>query len=81
MLAFISAKHRIFHAFDTNSKPFLHLFMPNPLSYVFDRNEENKTKIKRFGQELKEFCKKEAMVETTTFYGCEHKVILQGRLL
>ena len=43
--------------------------------------KKKKTRIKQFGQELKELCKKEAMVATTTFYGRDHKVILGGRLL
>ena len=35
-----------------------------PSLRVFCRNEENKKKIKQFRQELKELCKKEAMVAT-----------------
>ena len=47
---------------------------------VFCRNEENKTKIKQFGQELKELCKKEAMVATIAVYGRDHSSKHGGRL-
>ena len=33
---------------------------------VFCRNEENKTKNKQFGQEIKNMCKEELVVETIT---------------
>ena len=72
MLAFISAKHHIFHAFDANLAPFYSFSCLTPYLCVFCRIEENKTKIKQFGQELKELCKKDVMVVTIIVYGCDH---------
>ena len=43
-----------------------------PYNYVFYRNEENKTKSKRFGQEMRKLCMEEAMVVTIAIYGCDH---------
>ena len=44
-----------------------------PSICVFCRNEENKTKIKKFRQDLKKLCKEEVVVTTIGFYGHDHK--------
>ena len=58
ILAFIIEKHRIFHTFDANSVPFYSYSCLTPYLCVICRIEDNKTKIKQFGQELKELCKR-----------------------
>ena len=63
MLAFIITKHCILFSFDANLAPFSFPFMFNPSSCVFCRNEENKTKIEQFGQEMKKLRKLQSWLQ------------------
>ena len=49
MLAFLIAKHCIFHVFDVNLALVSLLFMSNPLYVCFLEMEENEIRIKKIG--------------------------------
>ena len=55
---------------------FPHCKIPSVLFLcVFCKNEENKTKIKIYGQELKKLCKIVVMVMTTAIHGHDHGIL------
>ena len=67
-LAFISAKYSILLVFMLTMYPSYSFSCLTHYICVFCRNEENKMKSKQFGQGLKNMCKEEVVVATTTLW-------------
>ena len=67
MLAFLIAKHSIFHVFEVNLAPFSFIFMSNPLFKCFCRNGRKREKNQANWMRIGEVVQIVVIVATTSF--------------